>query len=139
MPFGFTFESPDGKVLWQFDLDPDRYWIDGNALSYGIVGHFAILVFAEPEEGARRYDEVSSSEVASAPFSAAVIDLRTGTIASTLALGDRPAYEAQIEAIDEHGLLLSADFDVEELYLASQSYLTNRYFLYVSFGSAVGQ
>ncbi|MEM8932299.1 MAG: hypothetical protein AAGE94_14045 [Acidobacteriota bacterium] len=128
-PFGLTFESPDGEILWQFDLDPTRYWIDGNAASYALVGHFAILVVAEPEQGPTAYDQASRDEWISAPFSATVLDLRTGTITATLPLGDRPAYAAQIEALDERGLLLSADFDFDE------RHVFDRLFLYIPFAA----
>lgn len=117
-PFGFTFESPTGQRLWQFDFSLDRYWIDGNYYSYREFGRFLFLVYAEPTTDPREWEEwTDDGERLNAPFHAAVLDLTTGEIVSTLRFGDEPANIAQIEALDERGILLSADFGSDRLYI----------------------
>ncbi len=119
-PFGFTLESESGRRLWEFDLPPDRFWSDGNYYSYREHGRWIFLVYAEPTIDAGEWDRLHSDPFAPRPtadFFVSALDLETGALVASTRIGDLPANLAQIEALDERSLLVSAEVDADRLYV----------------------
>ncbi|MEM1181699.1 MAG: hypothetical protein AAGM22_25370 [Acidobacteriota bacterium] len=106
-PFGFTMEGPTGEILWTFDLPVSKAYVDGNYYSYRELGSSIVFIYAQPTTDPTEWSP-DEPETEPAPWFLAVLDLRTGLVASTFELGTS-AGEAQIEALDPQGVLVSMD------------------------------